>query len=139
MDIIFRLEQIREAASGFMEATRLQKIFVFTGEMGSGKTTFIKECAMHKGVVENVSSPTFSIINEYRCGNDEIIYHMDLYRLKDEEEARNAGVEEAIYSGRLCFIEWPERAPDLIPDNAVTVLMEVLAADTRKLSFTAPE
>ena len=106
----------------------------FEGEMGAGKTTFIAELCRQLQVSSAVSSPTFSIINEYLSPNGSV-YHLDLYRIKDEEEAIQAGVEELLHSGSTCFVEWPSRAPGLFPDDTVWVSFTISGADTRKLSI----
>lgn len=92
-----------------------KKIVLLSGEMGVGKTTLVKEIAKLLGVEENVSSPTFSIVNEYR-GN-EVIFHFDFYRLEDEEEAYDFGIEEYFDSGNLCLLEWPEKISNLLPSS----------------------
>jgi tRNA threonylcarbamoyladenosine biosynthesis protein TsaE len=103
--------------------------------MGAGKTTFITALCHALGVTNAVSSPTFSIINEYRSADGERIYHMDLYRLKDETEAMNAGVEDAIYSGDLCLVEWPEKAPGIFPPDTVHCYLQSVAGNQRKLQI----
>ena len=100
--------------------------------MGAGKTTFIHHLCLARGVTDTVGSPTFSIINEYRYAGGSI-FHIDLYRLKDEEEAIRAGVEDVLYSGEICLVEWPDRAPDIFPPDTVHVRLEVQGPDTRKI------
>ena len=133
MELIFQLQDIEKAADTFWHAFPLQRIFAFHGNMGSGKTTFIHSLCATRGVTDTVGSPTFSIINEYRYGGGKI-YHMDLYRLKDEEEAVRAGVEDVLYSGDLCLVEWPDRAPGIFPADTVHIWLEILAPDTRKMT-----
>ncbi len=102
--------------------------------MGAGKTTFIHALCEEKKVKDVISSPTFSIINEYVFGEYNTsgkIYHIDLYRLKDEEEARLAGVEDCLYSDHICLVEWPEKAPDLFPTDTLHVFIEALGSQTR--------
>jgi tRNA threonylcarbamoyladenosine biosynthesis protein TsaE len=101
------------------------KIFTFRGSMGAGKTTLIKAICKQLGVVDNTSSPTFSIINEYKTDKGQKIYHFDLYRIKNTEEVYDIGYEDYLYSGSYCFIEWPEKIPELIPDTAVAVSITV--------------
>jgi tRNA threonylcarbamoyladenosine biosynthesis protein TsaE len=106
--------------------------------MGSGKTTFIHALCSYKHVKDVVGSPTFSIINEYMYidkGREWKIYHIDLYRLKDEEEARLAGVEDCFYNGHICLVEWPERAILLFPQDTVHVYIEAIDDQTRKLQI----
>lgn len=132
MELRFQLQDIAHAASVFWQAYPLQTVFAFHGNMGAGKTTFIHELCEAKGVTDTVGSPTFSIINEYRYPGGRL-FHIDLYRLKDEEEAIRAGVEDVLYSGELCLVEWPDRAPDIFPSDTVHVRLEVLDPDTRKI------
>jgi len=132
MELRFQLQDIAHAASVFWQAYPLQSVFAFHGNMGAGKTTFIHGLCEAKGVTDTVGSPTFSIINEYRYAGGRI-FHIDLYRLKDEEEAIRAGVEDVLYSGDICLVEWPERAPDIFPPDTVQVRLEVLDPDTRKI------
>lgn len=110
-----------------------KKIYAFRGQMGSGKTSFISALCKVKNVTETPGSPTFSIINEYNY-SDGSIFHMDLYRLKDEEEAIRAGVEEYLYSGEICLVEWPERAPGIFPDNSLGIILETVNENNRKIS-----
>lgn len=135
MVVEFSLDKIKEAAQAFVAAIENRKIIAFHGEMGAGKTTFITALCHALGVTNAVSSPTFSIINEYRSADGERIYHMDLYRLKDETEAMNAGVEDAIYSGDLCLVEWPEKAPGIFPPDTVHCYLQSVAGNQRKLQI----
>ena len=89
--------------------------------MGVGKTTLIKEIVKQLGVIDNVSSPTFSLVNEYHTQNNSIVYHFDFYRIKNEEEALDMGVEEYFYSQNWCLVEWPNKIENLLPLNAVTI------------------
>ena len=119
-------------AKVFWETYPDKKIYAFQGKMGAGKTSFIRALCAAKNVEETVGSPTFSIINEYSSPTG-IIYHLDLYRLKDEEEAIRAGVEDCLYSGEICLVEWPDRAPGIFPKDALGVFLEMLDLNTRKL------
>jgi tRNA threonylcarbamoyladenosine biosynthesis protein TsaE len=132
MELRFQLQDIAHAAGVFWQAYPLQSVFAFHGDMGAGKTTFIHQLCVARGVTDTVGSPTFSIINEYRYPGGRI-FHIDLYRLKDEEEAIRAGVEDVLYSGDICLVEWPQRAPDIFPPDTVHVRLEVLDPDTRKI------
>jgi tRNA threonylcarbamoyladenosine biosynthesis protein TsaE len=96
-------------------------VWLFFGDMGAGKTTLIKTIGTELGIEDTVSSPTFSIINEYRTGAEEKIFHFDFYRILKETEAMDLGVEEYFYSGNYCFVEWPEKIPSLIPDTYVAI------------------
>jgi len=133
MELRFHLQEIEAAARSFWQQFPLRAVFAFHGDMGAGKTTFIHALCSVKGVTDTVGSPTFSIINEYRYGEGKI-YHIDLYRLKDEEEAIRAGVEDVLYSGDICLVEWPDRAPGIFPPETIHVRLEVIDPDTRKIT-----
>lgn len=133
MEVIFTLDQIQNAACKFVALTSNHKVFAFHGEMGAGKTTFIHAICDAMGVTDTISSPTFSIINQYKTQQDTIVYHIDLYRLKDEQEAINTGVEDCLFSGCPCFVEWPLIAPGIFPEDTVQVYIETIDANTRKL------
>ncbi|MHA4812271.1 tRNA (adenosine(37)-N6)-threonylcarbamoyltransferase complex ATPase subunit type 1 TsaE [Flavitalea flava] len=132
MEIRFHLQDIRLAAEKFWQAFPGRTVFAFHGGMGAGKTTFIHALCDEKGVSDTVGSPTFSIINEYKYPGGKI-FHMDLYRLKDEEEALGAGVEDVLYSGEICLVEWPDRAPGIFPPETVEIWLEMLDPSTRKI------
>ena len=132
MVITFRLDEIARAAAGFWEAAGNKKVMAFYGQMGAGKTTFIHALCRAKGTAGTLSSPTFSIINEYPYP-DGVIYHIDLYRLNQEEDAFKAGVEDCLYSGNICLVEWPERAEALFPPETLHVQVEVIDEQTRKV------
>jgi tRNA threonylcarbamoyladenosine biosynthesis protein TsaE len=106
--------------------------------MGAGKTTFIHALCEVLKVKGAISSPTFSIINQYTTEMNTTIYHMDLYRLKDEQEAINAGVEDCLYSGNTCLVEWPEKAPGIFPGDTLHVTITLVNANTRKLNVPNP-
>lgn len=110
-----------------------EKIFLFYGDMGAGKTTLIKQLCHQLGVVGPVSSPTFAIINEYQAPSS-AIYHFDFYRLKTQTEALDMGYEEYFYSGAYCFIEWPEKIPDLLPEHYLKISITPTGAETRVLT-----
>jgi tRNA threonylcarbamoyladenosine biosynthesis protein TsaE len=109
------------------------RIFLFYGDMGAGKTTLIKSLCEELRVTDSVTSPTFSIVNEYK-GIDSPVYHFDFYRLKDQNEALDMGYEEYFYSGNYCFIEWPEKIANLIPDSFTGVRIHVLDANSRQIT-----
>ena len=133
MDVIFSLDEIEPAAAEFLTFMKGRKVVALHGAMGAGKTTFIHALCNVLQVRDKVGSPTFSIINEYRTAANDIIYHLDLYRLKDEEEAIAAGVEDAIYSGNICLVEWPEKAPHLFSGNTLHCYLETVSNNERKL------
>jgi tRNA threonylcarbamoyladenosine biosynthesis protein TsaE len=118
------LEELPAATSKFIAAFNGKKIFLFDAQMGAGKTTFIKELCHTLGVMDNMSSPTYSIVNEY-TGAIDIIYHFDLYRVKNLNECLDIGMEEYLFSGNYCFIEWPEIANSLYPEDAVKVSIRI--------------
>ncbi|MCC6287669.1 MAG: tRNA (adenosine(37)-N6)-threonylcarbamoyltransferase complex ATPase subunit type 1 TsaE [Chitinophagaceae bacterium] len=137
MQIKTTLDKIGEAAHIFWQNID-GKIFAVEGDMGAGKTTFITALCHAKGVKSPVSSPTFSLINEYSYienGVTHPIYHIDLYRVKDEQEAINAGIEDCLYSGNICFVEWPQKAPHLLPENTVHIYIEASGENTRLLKI----
>lgn len=120
MEKNYTLEQLPNIAKELIDFSK-HKIVLFYGEMGVGKTTLIKEIVSILGVTENVSSPTFSLVNEYHSSNNHKIYHFDFYRINDEEEAMDMGIEEYFYSNSWCLIEWPNKVENLLPLDAVTV------------------
>ena len=115
--------------------TAASKILLFYGEMGSGKTTLIKELAKQLGVEDVTSSPTFSLVNEYHSKNGEIVYHFDFYRIEDEEEAYDMGIEEYFDSGAWCFIEWPENVENLLPLESVVIKLTINPDNTRTIQI----
>jgi tRNA threonylcarbamoyladenosine biosynthesis protein TsaE len=134
------LDAINESAKEFMAEMGDYTVFAFNGEMGAGKTTFIKALCQELGVEDVTNSPSFAIINEYRSDTTaELIYHFDCYRLENEMEAEEIGVEDYFYSGALCFIEWPERITDLLPDDTVEVDVVEEEDGTRTITLTYPE
>ncbi len=129
------LDEISKAAAEFKAAIGDHKVIAFHGEMGAGKTTFIKALCKEFGVTDNVSSPTFAIINEYLTPDKSTIYHFDLYRLETIADLQNIGAEDYFYSGRLCLIEWPEIAKPLLPGNVLDVTISVAEDKTRCIKF----
>ncbi len=133
MNVEFTQEDIAVAAQKIWNYGKEYPVWALHAPMGAGKTTFISTlCTAILGVKENISSPTFAIINQYQSPIAGIIYHMDWYRLKSEDEAIHAGVEDAIINGNLCLIEWPEVAPALLPENSLHIHIELLG-DFRRL------
>ena len=132
---INQLSDLKEAAISLLNFSEKNRIFIFEGEMGAGKTTFIKAICAQLGIEDTVSSPTFSIVNEYIARTGNIVYHFDFYRIKNLNEAYDIGYEEYFYSGNICFIEWPEKIEELLPDKYVRVKIEVTGIDQRALIF----
>jgi tRNA threonylcarbamoyladenosine biosynthesis protein TsaE len=137
MDAIFAIGQIDQVAKLLWKEGKQKKVWAFHASMGAGKTTFIHAVCELLEVKDAISSPTFAIINEYKSPIAGTIFHMDWYRLKDEEEAIQAGIEDALLSNNLCFVEWPENAAALLPDDVFTIYIESLDATTRRLYTTA--
>lgn len=135
MELSFSIDVINEAAKAVL-AANTNKVILFNGEMGVGKTTFIKALCNELGVKEATSSPTFSLVNEYEADNGQLIYHFDVYRLKNESEAYDMGMDEYLYSGEWNFIEWAEKIPSLIPDNYSVIDLTKLPDGSRKLVLT---
>jgi tRNA threonylcarbamoyladenosine biosynthesis protein TsaE len=121
------LEDLPRVAKELIAASQEKKVWLFDGEMGAGKTTLIKTICKELGVEETISSPTFSIVNEYEGKEGQAVYHFDFYRLKNEEEAMDIGVEEYLYSGDYCLIEWPSVVPGVLPDDCFKI--EIIAKD----------
>ncbi|HIG31992.1 MAG TPA: tRNA (adenosine(37)-N6)-threonylcarbamoyltransferase complex ATPase subunit type 1 TsaE [Flavobacteriales bacterium] len=117
------LEQLNSISEQILKHTFPYKKFAFYGEMGVGKTTLIKALSLHLGVTDMVSSPTFSIVNEYRINESEKIYHFDFFRTEDEQEVYDMGYEEYFLSNAYCFVEWPEKITNLIEEDMVRVKM----------------
>lgn len=128
------MSELPATAQALLNVAGSQKIFLFYGDMGAGKTTFIKALCEQLGVSEPVTSPTFSIVNEY-VGNTAKVYHFDFYRLKNQEEALDMGYEEYFYSGNYCLIEWPEKIPDLLPDHYIKVSIQLQEQQSRQFTF----
>lgn len=134
MKIIYTLSNINDAAKSLLAQTGNIDCIAFHGGMGAGKTTFITAFCKALGVVGTIGSPTYSIINQYKTTGGKNICHMDWYRLKDEEEAINAGVEDALYNGDLCLIEWPEIAASLLPHHTLHLQIEPIGETERKIT-----
>ena len=132
------LEQFDDFAIQFWQEVKEAKVLLFHGVMGTGKTTIIAALCRAKGVLDAVSSPTFSIINEYQYteyGVLKKLFHIDLYRLKSEAEVVQAGVEDAVYSGALCFVEWPEKAPHLFDKTSMHVIVKPISETERSITI----
>ena len=131
---IKNIDNIREAAREFIEHIGEHRVFAFYGEMGAGKTTFIKAICEELGVEDVITSPTFAIVNEY-TSSDGPIFHFDFYRIKKLEEVYDMGFEDYFYSGALCFMEWPELIEEVLPEDAVKVSIKEEEDGTRAILF----
>ena len=133
---ISSLDTIQESAKEFVRLMGDDTVFAFYGKMGAGKTTFIKALCRELGVEDEVNSPTFAIINEYRSATTaELIYHFDFYRIKKLEEVYDLGYEDYFYSGALCFIEWPELVEELLPLDAKKVTITENSDGSRTITM----
>jgi tRNA threonylcarbamoyladenosine biosynthesis protein TsaE len=132
------LDVLPEVAAAFVESIGGISVIAFSGEMGAGKTTFIQSLCKVLGVREDVNSPTFSLVNEYFTASGESLFHFDLYRIENPDELFDLGYEEYFFSGNRCFIEWPEKASFLIPDDALMVSINVREDGSRELKFELP-
>ena len=128
----YNINQIQNIAKEIISSAK-HKILLFYGEMGTGKTTLIKEIVKQLGVDEVANSPTFSIVNEYLSRKGETIYHFDFYRIEDEEEVYDIGIEEYFYNNHWCFIEWPEKVENLLPLDAVSIYITINSNGTRNI------
>lgn len=134
-EINFDLNGIEEAAKEFIQRMEDNRIFLFEGEMGAGKTTFIAEICRQLGADDDFGSPTFSLVNEYEDSSHNPIYHFDLYRIESPQEALDMGITEYFDSGEVCLVEWPDRLGCLVPEEAVKVNLRVNPDNSRTLSL----
>ena len=132
--ILKDISDIDTAAKIFVEKFGDKKIFAFYGEMGAGKTTFIKAVCKSMGVTGTITSPTFSLVNEYKTDNGMTIYHFDFYRIENIEEVYDFGYEDYFYSDKMCFIEWPELVETLLPEDVVEVKISADDNEQRLIS-----
>jgi tRNA threonylcarbamoyladenosine biosynthesis protein TsaE len=135
MNIIFSIDQLEEVAQKIISENP-KKVILFHGEMGVGKTTLIKQLCKTLGVVGATSSPTFSLVNEYEADANQLVYHFDFYRLNKEEEALDMGIDDYLYSGNWCFIEWAEKIPNLIPETHSVITISQLPDGKRCLTLS---
>ena len=135
MEIIFSIDELNAVVKRVWELNKHKKVWLLSANMGCGKTTFINALCKLLQVKEVSSSPTFSIINEYKSDIVGTIFHLDLYRLKDAEEAINAGVEDVLYSTNYCFVEWPEKALEIMPDDVCEINIELTDSLKRRICF----
>lgn len=133
------IDKLKIAARELLENTNHQTIWAFYGEMGAGKTTFIKEICQALQVKEQVASPTFNLINEYEAANGKLVYHFDFYRLNELEEAMNIGTLEYFESGELCLLEWPEKVEPILPEKIRNIYIRIIDKDQRKIKITDNE
>lgn len=139
MEWVFSLDNINNVAREFWQKFEGKLVFAFHGQMGAGKTTFIHALCDVKGVKDVVGSPTFSLVNEYDylCdGTKKALFHLDLYRVKDEEEAIRAGIEDVLYSGNICMAEWPEKARGIFPADTIHAFIETIGTDLRRIKIS---
>jgi tRNA threonylcarbamoyladenosine biosynthesis protein TsaE len=115
------ISELDQVAEQIINSFKEERIFALQGDLGAGKTTLIKHLCKFLDVVDVVASPSFSIINEYRTKSGDSVYHFDFYRIKNKEEVMDIGYEEYFYSGNYCFLEWPEKIPELLPDDFVLI------------------
>jgi tRNA threonylcarbamoyladenosine biosynthesis protein TsaE len=133
------LENIHTVAKELWNQYKSYKVWAFDAAMGTGKTTFIHALCDVLGVTDAVGSPTFSIINQYQLADGHMLYHLDLYRINDEEEAIQAGIEDVLYSGEYCMVEWPKKISALMPDDALNVHLETMNELKRRITITIPK
>jgi tRNA threonylcarbamoyladenosine biosynthesis protein TsaE len=127
--------ELAAAARALLEAYPSSRSFAFHGEMGAGKTTFIKAICTELGVQDGMSSPTFSLVNEYITNQGETIFHFDFYRIDNENDAYQAGLHEYFDTGNYCFVEWPEKVPSILPVNTVNV--KIMVQDGNRVISTS--
>lgn len=134
--LIRELDDLERAVSELLSRLDGRRILAFSGEIGAGKTTFIQTLCRRLGASAKVTSPTFSLVNEYPLpggGEEDVIYHLDLYRLENMQEALDIGIEEYLYSPAYCFIEWPEIIDELLPEDTLRIKLSILDDSTRKM------
>jgi tRNA threonylcarbamoyladenosine biosynthesis protein TsaE len=136
MEMTYTIGEIDKIAALLLSQFGNQPIWAFYAPMGAGKTTLIARICKQMGITDAVSSPTFSIMNEYDA-QGKMVYHMDWYRLADEAEARRTGVEAAMEEAAICFIEWPEKAPALLPADHIHIQIEILDPEHRRIIITS--
>lgn len=130
------VDDLAKIAAWIIEEGKDYNLWLFEGEMGAGKTTLIKAISKALAIVDTVSSPTFSLVHEYRDKQNETFYHFDFYRLNRESEAIEIGVDEYFSSGELCFVEWASKIPSLLPDRYLKITIQSIDANTRKIELT---
>ena len=142
MSRLYGITDLSEITKELAQIISQFRVVTFTGNLGAGKTTLIKMLCWHWGVKETVNSPTFSLVNQYSTEGAEVgdvLFHIDLYRLKNEEEAFDAGIEEHLFSGHLCLVEWPEKAIGIVPDNTLRVEITTQDHEQRHIRVVSGE
>ena len=138
MEFLVKSERdISQIIASLLNSFGEKRVVLFYGEMGAGKTTLIKAICKYVGVDEPTTSHTFSIVNEYHSEDRKVMYHFDFYRIDNEEEVMDLGYEDYFYSGNYCFIEWPEKVPNLLPENCVKVSIKVNEDNYRLISVAS--
>jgi len=132
----YNIGNLREISNQVIKAAYGRNIWIFEGEMGAGKTTLIKAICKELGVLGHIQSPTFSIVNQYLSSAGETIYHFDFYRLKNETEALDFGIEEYFDSGNICMLEWAEKVESLLPDNCFKIKISLTDNLGRNIEFS---
>ena len=130
MKLTYQLSELKEISKKIISQFNTPKTLLFYGEMGVGKTTLIKELVKQLGVLEITSSPTFSIVNEYK-GKKHRVFHFDFYRITNEEEVYDIGIEDYFYQNAWCFIEWPEQIPNILPEDSIVIILKKNLDETR--------
>ncbi|MEQ8337406.1 MAG: tRNA (adenosine(37)-N6)-threonylcarbamoyltransferase complex ATPase subunit type 1 TsaE [Cyclobacteriaceae bacterium] len=133
--VVHTVSDLRPVSEAIKKKTESYKIICLDGDLGAGKTTLVKDLGEALGVSDRISSPTFSLINEYEDADRKPVYHFDFYRLKDEEEALDIGIEEYLYSGNLCIIEWASMFPDLIPAKHLEININLVGERNREITL----
>ena len=132
----YSLDTINTAAAALLKSLGNIKVWLLEGEMGAGKTTLIKEICRVLHVSDNVTSPTYSLVNEYRTLDEQVVFHFDFYRIKSETEAMDIGCEEYFYSGNYCFIEWPSKIPSLLPEKFGIITINITGDEQRQCNVS---
>ena len=134
----FSIEELPAVAKEWWASTGDARVFALHGPMGAGKTTLVSALCRSLGIQDPVTSPTFSLVNEYRLPDGKAFYHIDLYRIRDEDEAEQAGIAECLYAGDYCVVEWPEKAPGIFPPGTLHAWIEPTGPGTRRLKIEYP-
>lgn len=134
---VTQLAELPEAADRILTAAGGHRVWLFYGEMGAGKTTLIKAICQRLGVTDVMSSPTFALVNAYTSPHG-TVYHFDFYRIKSEQEAFDLGYEEYFYSGNYCFVEWPDKIPNLLPLDAIAIRLTSTGPEGRQITLEIP-